>query len=236
MAKLRLTEAVRPVMVRPIFIRKDAPFVHYNRNPIAQVNSFERFDLRTAKRIGSGRDRAAYLLPDGMVIKIAKNPLGLAQNSYQAGNAHLEGGLLPEIVEVGNDYVVEQGADTTSREARKIINDVTNTLNEAYMNEWNPHAYTDSEIAAINDLDEKYPDTSFNDLLNYSLHGSSFLELARKSQWGVIDGRPVLIDGGSLMGSAINDNKEKELWKDDWRQIVDARKAARREGKLVVTR
>ena len=123
--------------------------------------------------IGSGSGREVYDLENGYVIKVARNKAGIAQNKAEYKiSSNDKSNLFAKVVQASNDFnlLVMQKADK--------INNILYVWN--YFN-----ATSKRELFNAKELQ--------NIKINYNL---LLGDLARKSSWGIIDGRPVIIDYG----------------------------------------
>jgi len=123
--------------------------------------------------IGSGSGREVYDLENGYVIKVARNKAGIAQNKAEYKiSSNDKSNLFAKVVQASNDFnlLVMQKADK-----------INNIL---YV--WN---YFDAKSKR-----ELFNSKQLQDIKrNYNL---LLGDLARKSSWGIINGRPVIIDYG----------------------------------------
>ncbi len=122
--------------------------------------------------IGSGSARKVYDLNNGYVAKVAKNKKGYAQNSVEWEICQQENTfLLAKAVYLTEDSSVlfmEKAEKIGSH--KKLMQDI---------HKWSKKYPYNSEIAKLQD--------------NYGLVGG---DLARTSSWGIIKGKPVLVDYG----------------------------------------
>lgn len=131
------------------------------------------FNTNRAKYIGSGSSRRVFDLGNGYVMKIAKNPAGIAQNKmeYEISSRN-SSYLFAKVIRVSNDY-------------SRLI------MEKAYKIYSFSDIYTYFEVES---MEEVLKLKIFQDLKNkYNL---LFGDFRRKSSWGIINGRPVLIDYG----------------------------------------
>jgi len=133
------------------------------------------FDIRRGyyKYIGSGSSRDVFDLENGYVIKVAKNRAGIAQNKAEykiSDNDNSD--LLAKVVQVSNDFnfLIMEKADT--------IYNISYVLK--YFN-----VRDKRELLNLKELQKIKR--------NYNLVLGDF---ERKSNWGMINGRPVIIDYG----------------------------------------
>ncbi|MCE5222115.1 MAG: hypothetical protein LLF98_12920 [Clostridium sp.] len=133
------------------------------------------FDIRRGyyKYIASGSSRDVFDLENGYVIKVAKNRAGIAQNKSEykiSDNDNSD--LFAKVVQVSNDFrlLIMEKADE--------IYNISYVLK--YFNVRNKRELLNSkELQKIK--------------RNYNLELGDF---KRKSNWGMINGRPVIIDYG----------------------------------------
>ncbi|EKQ56599.1 MULTISPECIES: hypothetical protein [unclassified Clostridium] len=125
------------------------------------------------KYIGSGSSRRVYDLGNGYVIKIAKNDAGIAQNKSEYKiSVKDHSNLFAKVVQASKDYrlLIMQKA--------KKVNSILSIWR--YFNVTNKKELFNSK--EIQNLKRKY-----NLLLG---------DFNRESNWGIINGKPVIIDYG----------------------------------------
>lgn len=123
--------------------------------------------------IGSGSSRQVFDMENGYVIKIAKNQAGIAQNMFEykiASNDHSN--LFAKVIQASKNFIflIMQKANN--------INDLSYVLK--YFNVSNEAELTNTK--ELQRIKKNY---------NLLLH-----DLYKKSSWGTINGRPVIIDYG----------------------------------------
>lgn len=123
--------------------------------------------------IGSGSGRQVFDMENGYVIKMAKNKAGIAQNKAEYKISFNDNSdLFAKVIEISNDFnlLIMQKADP-----------IYNILFVwKYFNVRNKkELFSSKELQNIK--------TRYNLLLG---------DFARKSSWGMINGRPVIIDYG----------------------------------------
>ena len=133
------------------------------------------FGIRSGRYmyIGSGSSRRVYDLGNDYVVKIAKNDAGIEQNRaeyYISSEDYF--GIFAEVSGVSNDYRM-----LVMRKAKKI-KDIRSVWN--YFNAEDKYEFRHSK--QMQRLKEKYR----------LLLG----DFEKTSSWGIIDGRPVIIDYG----------------------------------------
>jgi len=123
--------------------------------------------------IGSGSGRKVFDLGNGYVIKVAKNAAGIAQNKSEYKiSSNDDSNLFAKVIKVSNDFslLIMQKAD-------KIYD---------FSYVWKYFNVT-SEKEFFNSKQLQNIKRNYNLLLD---------DFARKSSWGIINGRPVIIDYG----------------------------------------
>lgn len=123
--------------------------------------------------IGKGSGRTVFDLENGFVVKVARNNRGIAQNKVEYNISHADkSGLFAQIPVVSDRYIF-----LVMEKAEKINN---------IMEIWDYFKVRNSKelckITSIHDAVEKYG------LLHY--------DLKRAEHWGMIKGKPVVIDYG----------------------------------------
>ena len=123
--------------------------------------------------IGSGSGRKVFDLGNGHVIKVAKNAAGIAQNKSEykiSSNDHSN--LFAKVIKVSDDFrlLIMQRAD-------KIYD---------FSYVWKYFNVT-SKSELFNSKELRNINRNYNLLLG---------DFARTSSWGIINGRPVIIDYG----------------------------------------
>jgi hypothetical protein len=123
--------------------------------------------------VGSGSGRKVFDLGNGYVIKVAKNKAGIAQNKSEykiSSNDHSN--LFAKVIQISNDsnLLIMEKADE--------INNIFYVFK--YFNVTNKRELYD--LKEFQNVKQKY-----NLLLG---------DFGRKSSWGIINGRPVIVDYG----------------------------------------
>lgn len=123
--------------------------------------------------IGSGSGRDVFDLGNGYVAKVAKNRAGIAQNKCEYRiSAKDNSDLFAKAIKISNNY------DLLIMEKADEINDISYVWR--YFNVTSKRELFN--LKEIQNLKRKY-----NLLLG---------DFARESSWGIINGRPVIIDYG----------------------------------------
>ena len=213
----------------------DMPIAYrYDTDQVAR----ERFDIPKLKKIGEGSDRVVFDLKDGKVLKVAKTPRGLEQNIYE-GDYYLSGTILPETFERGLNYVVVEKispaitrtidlgiADINIESDKKGIgklNDLLKKLKQFTQKDFDNHNDDLQAILAEYDL---------TDIMNYDVIWNDF---TAKRNWGLKDGEPLHLDGGTFGGIQMLDRfkGQKPLSDSEFRDIYNKSKKAKIENKDV---
>ncbi|WP_315078908.1 hypothetical protein [uncultured Clostridium sp.] len=140
-------------------------------------NMFNRimFNIRRGyyRYIGSGSSRDVFDLENGYVIKVAKNRAGIAQNKSEYNISYYDNsGLFAKVVDVSNNF------DLLIMEKADEIYDI-------------------SDVWEYFDVRGNRGLFSLEELKNVLRHYDLLLnDLKRESNWGMIDGRPVIVDYG----------------------------------------
>lgn len=187
---------------------------HFQYETETDKIAIERFPISQLKKVGAGSDRIVYDLEDGNVIKIAKNPRGLLQNSFETPDYVLQD-LLPEVKESGLDYVVVEKVEINRKKANLFLK----PLKKFYPKDF------DNKTSELQDV---FNQLGIEDLLNYDV---LFNDLKVARNWGFRNNKPVLIDMGSLSKDILN-KKLLEYFKPKWREVLFKKRQWRRHHKL----
>lgn len=123
--------------------------------------------------IGSGSGRQVFDMGNGYVIKVAKNQAGVAQNKSEYKISYNnDSNLFAKVIQASNDFNL-----LIMQKANKIYN-------ISYV--WNYFNVT-SKRELFNSKELRNIKRIYNLLLG---------DFARTSSWGMINGRPVIIDYG----------------------------------------
>ena len=199
----------------------DMPIAYrYDTDQVAR----ERYDIPKLKQIGAGSDRVVFDLGDGKVLKVAKTPRGLEQNVYE-GDYYLSGNIIPEVFERGLNYVVVEKIEPPLKATKGFdkLNDLLSRIQKFSQKDFDQHN------AELQDIMEEYEMT---DIFNYDLLWNDF---KAKRNWGLKDGQPLHLDGGSFGGIQMLDRfkGQKPLSDPDFRDIYNRSKKSKIENKDV---
>ena len=170
---------------------------------ISDVVARERFDIPKLKKLSfGGSDRDVYDLGDGNVLKIAKSARGLAQNQMADWYA-ADVGLIPNIKEIGRNYVVFEKVNAPDANTKKMVSELKKVDSYLLMSESHPKHWgaIDQAYAILNKYG--YP---ADELANYGQVLWGDLNVIRN--WGTRNGKPILLDEGSLNGTFVKDFRD----------------------------
>jgi hypothetical protein len=187
----------------------------YDDKPTVAVKRYGK-EMMTVPVKRGGRDRDVYLLDEGKVLKVAKSPEGLVQNSYE-GDSYLE--LVPEVYEKGADFVVAERADRNDPKSMKLLKPLKSYTQDDFLKRTSPLQ------AELNKIDEEYGTDMYN-VLNYSPAVGDFTS---PRNWGWKEDMPKIIDPASLSVEAIRVVERTSPIKRDWQQVLSDRRRVRRE-------
>jgi len=210
---------------------KFKPF-RYNQDA-EELTAAKRFggkNLQNLKPIGQGRDRKVYALDEDKVLKIAKNPGGLTQNTMESNLDYPTGQI--KHYESGKDYVVMERADKPGKATKEMLQHLKKAKDESYnRNEHQQRAdFFNSPHFEASGLDA-------SDFSSYSVTPQEFVA---KRQWGEKDGQPVLIDGGALSSGddlsrhRVKDFKPENWQYKEWQDIQAQRQQNKNKGRIKV--
>jgi hypothetical protein len=187
---------------------------HYNPDTVSELSAAQKFggqNLKGLKRLGQGRDRVVYALDKDKVLKVAKNPGGLTQNTAERDLQYLGMG---EQLEYGKDYVVMKRQEPLSKagkqkltKVRKVVNEHTNPMSPSYRADVSMSLSGDDSV-----LDEV---GIGKDILDFQPNPQ---EIFADRQWGEdSEGNIVLLDGGALQDdNSLSKYRVKDFDSDDW--------------------
>lgn len=169
------------------------------------------------RRLGSGSGRIVYLIDNETVLKLARNPKGVAQNEVEGGDYYLRKiGLFPEVYDIDDNYLwieMQRAIRAQPADFKRICGYGFNVV--CAWVDYLAYDNTPPQYKAIFNSDE------FNERLNdydsvfYQLQdyignclGNAVGDLKQSSSWGVImdngEERLVVVDYG-LNKQVFND-------------------------------
>lgn len=197
----------------------DMPIAYrYDTDVVAR----ERFDIPKLKQIGAGSDRVVFDLGDGKVLKVAKTPRGLEQNIHE-GDYYLSGNIIPEVFERGLNYVVVEKIEPPLKSTKGYdkLNDLLTKIQKFTQKDFDQHNSELQDVMYEYDL---------GDVFNYDILWNDF---TAKRNWGIKDGQPLHLDGGTFGGVQMLDRfkGQKPLSDSEFRDIYNRSKKAKIENK-----
>jgi len=184
---------------------------HFEYEDETDQIALERFPISSLTKLGAGSDRIVYDLKDGNVIKIAKNPRGLLQNSFETSDFYLKE-LVPNVIESGLDYVVVEKIDIDRKKANLFLKPLKNLYPRDFDNK------TDT-------IQNAFEQMNISEFLNYDI---LFNDLKASRNWGFRKGKPVLIDLGTL-NKDILDKESLKYFIPIWKTVIYRRRQWKKE-------
>lgn len=187
----------------------------------------ERFNIPKLKRISAGSDRIVYEIDDTKVIKIAKTARGLEQNIYEGSYDLVEEDLLTDVYERGLNYVIVEKVSPLKAKDLVPTYDVdgnqTGTVRADVML---------AELSQFSQMNfdrrnQKLIDVFYKYGLQYVFNKEIIMgDFARKANWGIKNGKPIHLDGGTFVGfRLLTDYKGKKNMEDeDFREVYNRSK------------
>ena len=179
---------------------------HFKYEDETDKIALERFPISSLTKLGAGSDRIVYDLKDGNVLKVSKNARGLLQNSFETPDYYLAK-LVPNVIESGLDYVVVEKIDIDHKKANLFIK----PLKHLY-----PRDFDNKTDAIQNAFDQM----NISEFLNYDI---LFNDLKAPRNWGFRNGKPVLIDLGTL-NKDILDKESLKYFIPIWKTVLYRRR------------
>jgi hypothetical protein len=190
---------------------------NYNTDQVAR----ERFDIPNLKRISAGSDRVVFDLGD-RVLKIAKTARGLEQNVYEGGYDLVEEGIIPQVFERGLNYIVAEKVEpATGSNYKNIIAPLIDDLENISDRDFTQRTQKAQEILSKHGLEYVL---NYDDMLWYDFN-------SRKQNWGVKDGKPIHLDGGTFGGvrMVMEYRGKKDMDDEDFRRIYSESKRLKKQ-------
>lgn len=174
----------------------------------------DKIDVSGMKKLPGGTTRDVYVIGN-RVLKVARNPRGLEQNqSMRFGDKGIVGFALPEMFEVGKDYVVTENVPRNDKETRRFLKP---------LKDFSPKDFEDKTTDLQNAMDTM----GLDGFLNYDLLWNDFTAFRN---WGQrANGEFVLVDEGALNRSITSTSKPAEWAVADWSDIKTRRRQAKRK-------
>jgi hypothetical protein len=154
--------------------------------------------------MGQGHGRTVYRAGNGLVLKVAKNQGGIAQNQTEVA-ACGSSDLFPQIKEAapqGFWVLTEEAEPMTRVKFRELTGmgwgDFMSAVGGAFPKKLNKQKTSDGEIQNNrNNYEKHYTNPFFRKILS-AINDCKYEpgDISKLDSWGVIDGRPVIIDSG----------------------------------------
>lgn len=186
----------------------------FNEGDVDQKIFTEKVDeaALSDRRLPGGSVRNVYNI-DGKVIKVAKSPRGLEQNiSMGFGDQSILGTFVPELFEVGKDYIVTENVPRNDTETRKFLK----PLQKFTAQDWN------NKTAELQDT---LRELGLDKFLDYEVLWNDFIA---HRNWGQREnGEFVLIDEGALNKNVTSTSVIPDWAKQEWEDIKRMRRQQR---------
>ena len=169
-------------------------------------------DALSDRRLPGGSVRNVYNI-DGKVIKVAKSPRGLEQNiSMGFGDYDILDGKVPELFEVGKDYIVTENVPRNDSATREFLK----PLQKFTAQDW------DNKTSELQDVLRELGLESFMD---YNVLWNDFKAYRN---WGQREnGEFVLLDEGAL-NKEVTATSEIPSWaRQEWEEVKSMRRQQR---------
>jgi len=159
----------------------------------------ERYDISKLEKISSGgSDRDVYAIGKTKVLKIAKTARGLGQNQLADWYAADEG-LIPNIKEIGKNFVVFERVASPDAKTKKMISELKK-IGDPLTGRNHNWEKGDKLMSKMEEFG--YPG---EELRNYGQENILWGDMLSIRNWGTKKGKPMLVDEGSLNNSFINE-------------------------------
>lgn len=177
---------------------KDAETILKNIENLETYAARIKYAEKNLDHLSSGSSRIVYTLPDGTILKLAKNDRGLAQNKAE-GNPKMKSPYLNKLLKKAKNHawINMQFLDKiTEKEFEKMTGLDFDDFGEAIR--YGLKSVSDnSGMEKPDNFDEVSKTKVYKELYNV---GKEFKlmpgDMARISSWGTKDNHPVLIDAG----------------------------------------
>ena len=219
---------------------KRKSFTPFGRSEKAvEMTAARRFggqNLKGLKKLGQGRDRVVFALDKDKVLKVAKNPGGLTQNTSEGDVEFLD---LGKHYETGLDYAVMQRNEPLSQKNKRQLREIRKQAEEA------SSGYANDDIRGP--LSEEKGALAKSSIGTGVLDfGFNHRELFANRQWGQDkEGNLKLNDGGALQDNVslrrhrikdfqqvanIDRNKAPPWQLKDWNETQNQRRQFKTKG------
>lgn len=217
----------------PMFKEKESTYLREGQLEIGkdgrtEVVARERFDIPKLEKVSfGGSDRDVYNLGDN-VLKVAKTARGLTQNASSSDYYAEDAGIIPKTIEVGKNYLVKEKVDMPDNNVKKMISELKGLTLTSLVGKIGGYDARDIERQKAYEIMEKYGFPG-SDLANYGdiLWG----DILAIRNWGTKDGKPILLDEGTLFGDLVfsDKTKGKNLTDPEYREIYYRSREAKKK-------
>ncbi|MAH46197.1 hypothetical protein CMI37_10225, partial [Candidatus Pacearchaeota archaeon] len=193
---------------------------------------FGQKNINKLKKLGEGRDRRVYALGNNKVIKIAKNPGGLTQNTFESNLDYL--GLGKEH-ETGLDYAVVKRNKPLSKQGRKKLSAIRKEIAPLQYASGHPSGVR-ANIRAHLSNSQSFRDAGLEDsgLLDYEFNSR---ELFANRQWGENEEGELQLDNAGALDSTNSVSKYRvkdfpaNSWQaKEWQKVQTNRRLFKNKG------
>lgn len=177
-----------------------------NIDDLSQLNSYV-WSIFSGSKIGEGQGRMVFRIPNGKVLKAAKNAGGIAQNMTEinACTSEYANNLFPKIFESDPEgkWLVAQEAEPMTRVQFGNLTgmpwrEFISALGGAFSHKINRERTNQGELTQnkIN-FDKFYSNAFFRKVIG-AVKDCKYEpgDIAKIDSWGIINGGPVVIDSG----------------------------------------
>ncbi len=185
-----------------IFENEEVPS-QFSVNDLKNIKSFAgrvKYISQKLEKIGAGSSRAAFLIDDNTVLKLALNKKGLAQNNVESDVANMYD-IVPEKIDADYDndtwLIVKRAKKLTSP---KRFNEITGITWEnfvaalVYELEGRRHG---KKVPKPDNMETLWEHEFFSPVVDMAINYDMPIgDLLRLGSYGEINGKPVLLDSG----------------------------------------
>jgi len=197
-----------------IFENLDAP-PHFDVKDLKTIKSFAgrtKYISQRLEKIGAGSSRAAYLIDNDTVLKLAINKKGLAQNNVESDVANMYD-IVPEVIDADYDdnvWIIAKRAKKITSEKR--FEELTKISWENYVKALLYELLGRREgrnVQKPDNMEQLWEDPFFSSVVDMAVNYDMPVgDLTRLCSYGEINGKPVVMDSGLT----------KEVYKDHYKR------------------
>jgi hypothetical protein len=186
-----------------LFENTDIPQSPFNVKDLKGIRSFAgriKYVAQRLEKLGSGSSRAAYLIDNDTVLKLAINKKGLAQNQVESDVANLYD-IVPEVIDADYDddvWIICKRANKLK--SPKRFEELTKISWENFAKALVYELIGRREgkpIPKPDNMDQLWDDEFFSSVVDMAVNYDMPVgDLTRLGSYGELDGKPVVIDTG----------------------------------------